>query len=223
MHWLNDNETMPQYRPKRPHVLHVGRAAALVVNAETCAHVGLIGRFGAAWFREIGTPTQSRQRLGLDLRRRDAPDGARGAARYAAAHRSCARPAPTPIPRPSSPAATAARGSRPSTWTSPTATRRSTRSAPGRRRRPGRACPKNACGLAETHRVVQWMANESSRQCGPCAFGLPALAEDLARSCGLARPRTAVLIATEESAAPSSTVAAPVATPTASCDWSSRR
>jgi NADH:ubiquinone oxidoreductase subunit F (NADH-binding) len=24
------------------------------------------------------------------------------------------------------------------------------------------------------------MANESSRQCGPCAFGLPALAEDLA-------------------------------------------
>ena len=40
--------------------------------------------------------------------------------------------------------------------------------------------PRDACGLAETHRVVRWMANESSRQCGPCAFGLPALAEDLA-------------------------------------------
>ena len=39
--------------------------------------------------------------------------------------------------------------------------------------------PKGGCGLAETQRVVAWMANESSRQCGPCAFGLPALAEDL--------------------------------------------
>src|ERR1035438_2952126 len=41
VHWLNDNESMPQYRPTRPHILHVGRAPALVVNAETNAHVGL--------------------------------------------------------------------------------------------------------------------------------------------------------------------------------------
>jgi NADH:ubiquinone oxidoreductase subunit F (NADH-binding) len=27
--------------------------------------------------------------------------------------------------------------------------------------------------------MVKWMANESARQCGPCAFGLPAIAEDL--------------------------------------------
>ncbi|MDE3064531.1 MAG: oxidoreductase, partial [Acidobacteriota bacterium] len=40
--------------------------------------------------------------------------------------------------------------------------------------------PREGCGLAETQRVVRWMANESARQCGPCAFGLPALAEDLA-------------------------------------------
>jgi NADH:ubiquinone oxidoreductase subunit F (NADH-binding) len=38
---------------------------------------------------------------------------------------------------------------------------------------------ERACGLLETKRVVDWMANESARQCGPCAFGLPALAEDL--------------------------------------------
>jgi NADH:ubiquinone oxidoreductase subunit F (NADH-binding) len=31
----------------------------------------------------------------------------------------------------------------------------------------------------ETYRITKWMANESARQCGPCAFGLPALAEDL--------------------------------------------
>jgi len=56
VHWLNDNETMPQYDHS------AARAArrslpALVVNAETCAHVGLINRFGAHWFRELGTPS----------------------------------------------------------------------------------------------------------------------------------------------------------------------
>jgi NADH:ubiquinone oxidoreductase subunit F (NADH-binding) len=57
VHWLNDNESLPQYRASRTHVLRVGRGPALVDNAETCAHVALIGRFGAAWFREMGTAT----------------------------------------------------------------------------------------------------------------------------------------------------------------------
>jgi NADH:ubiquinone oxidoreductase subunit F (NADH-binding) len=41
--------------------------------------------------------------------------------------------------------------------------------------------PRRGCGVLETQRVVRWMANESARQCGPCAFGLPALASDLAQ------------------------------------------
>ena len=55
VHWLNDNESLPQYRPSKAHVLRVGRGPALIDNAETCAHVALIGRYGAAWFRELGT------------------------------------------------------------------------------------------------------------------------------------------------------------------------
>ena len=39
--------------------------------------------------------------------------------------------------------------------------------------------PQEACAVAEAQRVVRWMAHESARQCGPCAFGLPALANDL--------------------------------------------
>ena len=33
------------------------------------------------------------------------------------------------------------------------------------------------CGLAETARILDWMAGESSGQCGPCVTGLPAMAE----------------------------------------------
>jgi NADH:ubiquinone oxidoreductase subunit F (NADH-binding) len=36
------------------------------------------------------------------------------------------------------------------------------------------------CVLAEVVRVSRWLASESSGQCGPCFFGLPALADDLA-------------------------------------------
>lgn len=36
------------------------------------------------------------------------------------------------------------------------------------------------CGIAETARIVQWLAGESAGQCGPCALGLPAIASALA-------------------------------------------
>lgn len=40
--------------------------------------------------------------------------------------------------------------------------------------------PHDACPVLETARVTGWLAGESAGQCGPCAFGLPALAEALA-------------------------------------------
>jgi NADH:ubiquinone oxidoreductase subunit F (NADH-binding) len=39
------------------------------------------------------------------------------------------------------------------------------------------ALPRSVCGLAETSRVARYMAGESAGQCGPCVFGLPALAD----------------------------------------------
>jgi NADH:ubiquinone oxidoreductase subunit F (NADH-binding) len=179
VHWLNDNETMPQYRPKRPDVLHVGRAAALVVNAETTAQVGLIGHFGAAWFREIGTetspgsalvsisgavahPTVHEVPLGVTLRTilhnagadgnpQAVLTGGYGGVWLSAEHLDVAYCDEALRPLGASVGAGVLV-----------------------------VLPNDACGLAETQRVVTWMANESSRQCGPCAFGLPALAEDLA-------------------------------------------
>ena len=36
------------------------------------------------------------------------------------------------------------------------------------------------CAVGELARIASWLAGESARQCGPCRFGLPALANDLA-------------------------------------------
>jgi NADH:ubiquinone oxidoreductase subunit F (NADH-binding) len=179
VHWLNDNETMPQYRPKRPDVLYVGRAPALVVNAETSAQVGLIGHFGAAWFREIGTPTSPGSAL----------VSISGAVTHPTVHevplgmslRTILRNADADV----EPQAVLT-GGYGGVWLSAehldVAYCDEVLHPFGARVGAGVlvVVPKDACGLAETHRVVRWMANESSRQCGPCAFGLPALAEDLA-------------------------------------------
>ena len=42
------------------------------------------------------------------------------------------------------------------------------------------ALPASSCGLAETARVIRYLADESAGQCGPCLMGLPALASALA-------------------------------------------
>jgi len=48
------------------------------------------------------------------------------------------------------------------------------------------ALPTSVCGLAETARLARYLASQSAGQCGPCTFGLPAIADEmecLARGC----------------------------------------
>lgn len=41
--------------------------------------------------------------------------------------------------------------------------------------------PQDACGLRESARVLRYLANESAGQCGPCVFGVAALADAFER------------------------------------------
>ena len=178
VHWLDDKESLPQYRPGRPHILRIGHGPVLVDNAETCANVALIGRYGAQWFRTLGTPEHPGS----------AVVSITGAvARPSVLEVNLGTPIATILATAGADTAPQAvllggyggawlRGDQIHTPFSNDALAPLDLSVGA-----GilAVLPRQACGVAEAHRVVRWMAHESARQCGPCAFGLPALAEDL--------------------------------------------
>jgi NADH:ubiquinone oxidoreductase subunit F (NADH-binding) len=54
------------------------------------------------------------------------------------------------------------------------------------------ALPEDACGLAETAAALAYLGSQSARQCGPCMFGVPSVAEDFAEL-AWGRPGAALL------------------------------
>ena len=190
VHWLDDNESLPQYRPLRPHVLRIGNAPTLVDNAETCAHVGLIARYGASWFRRLGTESSPGSALVSISGAVSRPCVLEVA--FATPLRTIlARAGADPDPR------AVLLGGYGGTWLDAkhldTPYENEALAPLGASVGAGViiVLPKSGCGVVETQRITRWMANESARQCGPCAFGLPALAEDLARLAYDARDATA--------------------------------
>lgn len=178
VHWLNDNESLPQYRPQRPDVLKLSHRSVLLDNVETCANVGLIGRYGAAWFRTLGTRTSPGSILVTvtgALERPKVLEVVPGMTLRTVLHSAGADPVPQAL----------LLGGYGGSWLdgalldtpydNESLSRLGTSVGAGIVVVLGR----EGCGVVETQRVVKWMANESARQCGPCAFGLPALSDDL--------------------------------------------
>jgi NADH:ubiquinone oxidoreductase subunit F (NADH-binding) len=175
---LNGGAPKPAFVPPRPFQKGAHGRPTLVQNVETLAHVALIARFGADWFRELGgsagsalvTVSGAVQRPGVyevalgmpagELIRRaggpSEPPQAILAGGYFGGWLPYAQALDVPVSDPALRAAGAALG-------------------------PGVLVllPESACGLAETAWIADYLASQSAGQCGPCRNGLPALADTL--------------------------------------------
>jgi NADH:ubiquinone oxidoreductase subunit F (NADH-binding) len=184
----------PTFTPPRPFERGVRRRPTLVNNTETLAHIALIARRGAPWFRQLGTagdPGSALVTLSGAVANPgvyEIEHGASLTSLIAAAGGTRAR------------LRGALMGGYAGSWI-------------GAERLPGVALSgehlaphgaalgagvivllsEEACPVAETARVARWLAAESAGQCGPCVRGLDSLAatvEELARG---AAPRRATL------------------------------
>jgi NADH:ubiquinone oxidoreductase subunit F (NADH-binding) len=169
---------IPRYRPDKSVPLSIGHRGALVHNAETLANVALIARYGAEWFAEVGSadaPGTCLVTIGGGVERPGVVEVATG----------------TPVrdilalARPAATVQAVLVGGYGGTWLS--GDNMGVPYAPGELRSLGAsmgagvliALPAAACGIRETERIARFMAAESAGQCGPCLFGLPAIADDL--------------------------------------------
>jgi NADH:ubiquinone oxidoreductase subunit F (NADH-binding) len=162
----------------------------LVNNAETFAHVALIARHGAAWFRELGTPSQPGSAL-LTLSGPVARPGV-----YEAEHGSTLASLIDAAGGVTERIRAVLIGGYAGAWldahhVDTLALSNAELERHGATLGPGVVVllGESACGLAETARVARWLASESAGQCGPCVYGLDALASTLERAlAGTAQP-----------------------------------
>ncbi|MFH7337673.1 NADH-ubiquinone oxidoreductase-F iron-sulfur binding region domain-containing protein [Streptomyces sp. KHY 26] len=176
--WLNGGPARPQGSPPRTHERGVDRRPTLVDNAETLAHLALIARYGPDWYRRAGTPDEP----GTTLVTVSGAVAAPGVLEVA-----LGTPISTLLDRaagPTDPLRAVLLGGFAGTWL-PAAhldTPLARRDLAPLGAAPGAgvlvALPRAACGLSETARMLAYLAAHSARQCGPCHFGLPAVAED---------------------------------------------
>jgi NADH:ubiquinone oxidoreductase subunit F (NADH-binding) len=182
VHWVERGVPTPTGRPARLGGPGRGSRPALVQNVETLAHLALIIRHGASWFTAAGTPAEpgtmlvtllgAVRRPGVYEIEIGTPAGglielAGGAAAPLGAlliggyFGTWAEPAAA-LPRPFSSAGLAPIGASPGAGVLA-------------------ALPAAACGLSETARITRYLAGSSAGQCGPCVFGLDAIAGQLER------------------------------------------
>jgi NADH:ubiquinone oxidoreductase subunit F (NADH-binding) len=175
---------LPRYKPPRASQRGVAGQPTLVQNVETLAHLALIARYGAGWFRRVGTSAEPGSMLATVHRHAGRPDvrevqiGAgiadllgiygRGdgvqavlVGGYHGAWLSVDEAVRLPLANAALRPAGAAIGAGVVA-----------------------ALPADRCGIAETARVVRYLALESAGQCGPCFNGLPRMAAALEHLAG---------------------------------------
>ena len=171
-----------------PRIRGVAGAPTLVQNVETLAHLTLIARYGAAWFREAGTPAEPGTMLVtshhadgsvvVDEVELGAPLNSvldvRGceAVLVGGYHGTWIRAAEAGRLRLSNASLCTAGGALGAGVLA--------------------ALSAGQCGLSKTAEVVGYLAAESARQCGPCLAGLPRIARAI-NEIAFAQPDSALI------------------------------
>jgi NADH:ubiquinone oxidoreductase subunit F (NADH-binding) len=173
---LAGGEAIPTYTPMLVSESGLAGRPTLVSNVETLAHLALLARHGAAWFRTLGTDDAAGTML-VTLHRAGEPVGVREVA--------IGTPLANLLPLQAAQAVLV--GGYHGSWVPATQAVRLTLddtdlSAVGARRGAGvlAALPADRCGLVETARVLRYLALSSAGQCGPCLNGLPRIAVAMA-------------------------------------------
>ena len=181
---LNGGPALPYFVGLRSVRQHgVDGRPTLVQNVETFAHVALVARFGARWFRGMGTAELPGTML-LSVSGRwdrpavvEAPLGTGLADVLDLASSDVGRYRGALLGGYGGGWVSAGGAARPRAWTE-----RQVRQA-GASLGAGVVAllPTTTCPLAEMARVVRYLAGQGAGQCGPCREGLPALADELDR------------------------------------------
>ena len=183
VHFVNAADARPTVTPPRPYERGIGGRPTLVQNVESLAHAALIGRFGDGWYREVGrdsTPGSALVTISGSTR-----DGVReieigttigelagqaGAANgpgerqavllggYFGGWLSMERGWDVPLDPLALRAAGSAFGAGVVAFLG-----------------------NDRCGVRATSRIMDYMAGQTAAQCGPCVFGLRAIADATAR------------------------------------------
>ena len=180
--WIQRGVPAPTATPPRLAQRGLHGAPTLVQNVETLAHLALIARYGAAWFRSAGTPAEPGTMLVTVAGAVREPGVLEiGIGTPVGQVLEQAGGAPVPL-------RALLLGGYFGTWVDAAAALGRPFSSAGLAdldAGPGAgliaALPAGACGLRETARLARYLAGESAGQCGPCRFGLPAIAGEVER------------------------------------------
>jgi NADH:ubiquinone oxidoreductase subunit F (NADH-binding) len=174
---LSGGPALPTFTPPMPFQRGVDGRPTLISNAETLAHLALIGRHGAQWYRELGIPSQPGSTL-LTLCGPVAHPGV-----YEIEHGASLSSLIDAAGGFSAPVRAMLIGGYAGTWIDAEAMHRLALSdehlAPfGAFIGAGVVAllSTEACPVAETARLMGWLADQSAGQCGPCVNGLHAIA-----------------------------------------------
>jgi NADH:ubiquinone oxidoreductase subunit F (NADH-binding) len=178
VHYINSGDARPTTTPPRVSQRGVGGRPTLVQNVESLAYAALIARFGAAWYRSAGR-LESRGTALVTVSGAVLEEGVReielgttvGEVADAAGARRAAIGA-------------VVLGGFFGSWT-PAEEAWDLPLDPAVMRRRGLSfgcgivglLSAERCGVATTAEIMGYMARESAGQCGPCVFGLQAIAD----------------------------------------------